>query len=104
MTHFPPFFKARKTEHTCEGETMTITCRNGIIFIEDAMFGRTQDGGVCQSTPTQDTDCTSTESKAIIKSKCDGKSECSINVENVKLGGDPCPGTHKYLEVHYICY
>lgn len=83
---------------------MTITCPNEIIFIEGAMFGRTQDGGVCQSTLIKDTDCTSTASKAIIKSKCDGKSECSIKVENNELGGDPCPGTHKYLEVHYICY
>lgn len=83
---------------------MTITCQNGIIFIEDAMFGRTQDGSVCRSDKIKDTNCTSRESKAIIKRKCDEVLECSIKVENDELGGDPCPGTHKYLEVHYICY
>lgn len=83
---------------------MTITCPNRFIFIEDAMYGRTQDGTECWHKLIQDTDCTSTKSKAIIKRKCDGVLECSIKVGNYELGGDPCPGTHKYLEVHYICY
>lgn len=83
---------------------MTITCPAGIIFIETAIYGRTQGIRVCPNSFIQDTKCTSTESQAIIKSKCDGKSECRINVANYELGGDPCPGTHKYLEVHYICH
>lgn len=83
---------------------MTITCPTGIIFIEEAMFGRTKNSSVCTDPRIFDTNCTSTESKAIIKSKCDGESECSIDVENGKLGGDPCPGTFKYLEVNFICY
>lgn len=83
---------------------MTITCPTGIIFIEKAIFGRTKDDSVCPPSLTTDTNCVSTESQAIIKSKCDGKSECSIKVENGKLGGDPCPGTYKYLEVNFICY
>lgn len=94
----------RKTEPTCEGKTMTITCPNEIIFIEDAMFGRTKNSSVCPHVQIKHTNCTSTRSEAIIKTKCDGKSECSVKVENDELGGDPCPGTHKYLEVHYICY
>lgn len=83
---------------------MTITCPNEIIFIEDAMFGRTKNSSVCPHVQIKHTNCTSTRSEAIIKTKCDGKSECSVKVENDELGGDPCPGTHKYLEVHYICY
>lgn len=83
---------------------MTITCPNGIIFIEDAMFGRTQDKRVCPHDQIKDTNCTSTESKAIIKRKCDGESTCSIKVDYNELGGDPCSGTYKYLEVNFICY
>lgn len=82
---------------------MTITCPTGIIFIEKAIFGRTKDDSVCPHSLTTDTNCVSTESQAIIKSKCDGKSECIINVNNDELGGDPCSGTYKYLEVNYIC-
>lgn len=98
------FFKARETELTCEGETMTITCRTGIIVIEKAIFGRTQDHNVCPHTNIIDTNCVSTTSEAKVKTKCDGVPECEVNVERNELGGDPCPGTYKYLEVHYICY
>lgn len=52
----------------------------------------------------KDTNCTSTTSEEIIKRKCDGESECIINVNNKELGEDPCPGTYKYLEVNFICY
>lgn len=85
---------------------MTITCPAGIIFIETAIYGRTEDDSVCPDPAIKDTynKCTSTESQAIIKSKCDGKSECRINVVNYELGGDPCPGTYKYLEVNFKCY
>lgn len=83
---------------------MKITCPTGTIFIEKAIFGRTKDGSVCPHQYIRDTNCISTESQAIIKSKCDGKSECIINVKNAELGEDPCPGTYKYLEVHYICH
>lgn len=83
---------------------MTITCPAGIIFIETAIYGRTEDGSVCPHLAIRDTNCASTESQAIIKSKCDGKSKCRINVENDELGGDPCPGTYKYLEVNFKCY
>lgn len=83
---------------------MTITCPTGIIFIEKAIFGRTKDSSVCFHPDINDTNCTSTKSEAIIKRKCDGESECIINVNNNELGGDPCPGTYKYLEVNFICY
>lgn len=97
------FFKAGETVLTCEDKTMTITCPSGIIFIEKAIFGRTQDSKVCPHRSISDTHCISTTSEAIVKTKCDGVPECEVNVERNELGGDPCPGTYKYLEVHYIC-
>ena len=33
---------------------------------------------------------------------CDSKGSCSIPANN-QVFGDPCYGTHKYLEVHYQC-
>lgn len=83
---------------------MTITCPNGIIFIEKAIFGRTQDGSVCPHSRIIDTYCTSTTSDAIVNTRCDGNSECSFNVTIMDLGGDPCPGSYKYLEVNFKCY
>lgn len=98
------FFKARNTELTCEKKMMTITCLTGIIFIEDAIFGRTKNSSVCPHDQIKNTNCTSTRSEAIIKTKCDGVPVCSVEVDYDKLGGDPCPGTYKYLEVNFICY
>ena len=34
--------------------------------------------------------------------KCQGNPLCSVSATN-EVFGDPCPGTHKYLEVNYVC-
>ena len=34
--------------------------------------------------------------------RCDGEAFCDIEV-NSGVFGDPCPNTHKYVEVHYAC-
>ena len=36
--------------------------------------------------------------------RCDNESSCSIGANKVDFNGDPCPGTKKYLEVHYECH
>ena len=35
--------------------------------------------------------------------RCNGKSQCITPVNSTVFGGDPCPGTRKYVEVHYLC-
>ncbi len=35
--------------------------------------------------------------------RCQGKIECSFEVNNSWYGTDPCVGTYKYLEVQYEC-
>ena len=35
-------------------------------------------------------------------SRCDGQRTCTMPV-NSRVFGDPCPNTHKYVEVHYAC-
>lgn len=86
----------------CEGKTMNLACPSGNIFIEKATFGRTEKE-VCKHDKIKTTNCTSTTSEAIVKKNCDGKPQCSIAV-NTTVFGDPCQGTHKYLEVNFICY
>lgn len=34
--------------------------------------------------------------------RCQNKPECIVYAKN-EVFGDPCPGTSKYLEVHYTC-
>ena len=34
--------------------------------------------------------------------RCDQQNSCSVPVSS-ELFGDPCPGTHKYVEIHYTC-
>lgn len=34
--------------------------------------------------------------------RCSGEQNCSIPVTN-EIFGNPCPGTPKYIEAHYIC-
>lgn len=92
------FFKGNET--VCENDKMTLTCQTGIIFIEKAMYGRTEDERVCPHVSILNTNCTSTKSENIVKETCNGKSECIIPV---KFNDDPCPNTYKYLEVTFIC-
>ena len=35
--------------------------------------------------------------------RCNGTQKCSVTASNVHFGGDPCPGTVKYLEIEYNC-
>lgn len=82
---------------------MNLTCTSGNIFVEKAMFGRTEDGRVCNHSQIQTTNCKSPDSEVKVKEICDGKPQCSIAV-NTTTFKDPCPGTYKYLDVNFICY
>ena len=35
--------------------------------------------------------------------RCDGKSKCVVSVDSMSFH-DACPGTLKYLEIHYACH
>ena len=35
--------------------------------------------------------------------RCDGRRSCAVSSTVSAFGDDPCPGTSKYLEVHYQC-
>ena len=35
--------------------------------------------------------------------RCNGQSDCGMVVNPINFGGDPCPGTSKYLSVEHRC-
>lgn len=39
----------------------------------------------------------------LMNSRCNLQANCSISVSDEQFGEDPCPGTLKYVEVHYEC-
>jgi hypothetical protein len=47
--------------------------------------------------------CRSSNSLQIVQGKCNGKAECQLHAVSSVFGGDPCPGTYKYLEIKYRC-
>lgn len=44
--------------------------------------------------------CCKTNNNPLLR--CDRLTSCSVPVSS-DLFGDPCPGTHKYVEIHYTC-
>ncbi|XP_030381870.1 latrophilin Cirl [Scaptodrosophila lebanonensis] len=42
------------------------------------------------------------KSLTVLNSRCANKRSCSV-LAATSMFGDPCPGTHKYLEAHYQC-
>lgn len=47
--------------------------------------------------------CIAHQTTRILQRRCDGEQDCSLPVNSNIFGGDPCPGTRKYVEVHYAC-
>ena len=41
--------------------------------------------------------------KKIIFRKCDRRDFCSVKATSAAMGGDPCPGVLKYIDVIYKC-
>lgn len=83
---------------------MNLTCPSGNIYIEKAIFGRTEAKNVCPDDRIKTTDCKSPNSEAVVKEKCERLPQCSIKVTTTVFKGDPCPGTYKYLKVNFICF
>lgn len=89
----------------CEGKFLYLDCpRSYKIQLLSANFGRTSKF-ICQSPNKTYTgiNCVSTKAKKIIYSKCDNKMFCSVKANSTVLGGDPCPGVVKYIDVIFKC-
>uniref|UniRef100_A0A8C7XR71 SUEL-type lectin domain-containing protein n=1 Tax=Oryzias sinensis TaxID=183150 RepID=A0A8C7XR71_9TELE len=98
-------FKYLQTDFTCvpAGNISSPLSGNGkVIMVLSAFYGR-QKRNVCNNCPlamSQNVNCG--HPTDLVAEKCDGKKRCNIKAAN-SVFGDPCKGTHKYLEVTYVC-
>ncbi len=49
--------------------------------------------------------CFTPGARATLGARCDGRTSCSVSPAEFSstVSADPCPGTDKYLEAHYLC-
>ncbi|KAJ8300113.1 hypothetical protein KUTeg_021632, partial [Tegillarca granosa] len=88
-------------EIVCEGNVANMRCTEGTIKIHSAMYGR-QDRQPCRDSNSNNINCSAGRAEDKVKNHCDGKTHCHLEASN-SVYGDPCPGTSKYLEVHWTC-
>ncbi|XP_041449113.1 LOW QUALITY PROTEIN: latrophilin Cirl [Drosophila obscura] len=93
-----------QTAYACEGKKLTIECEQGeLINLIRANYGRfsiticNDHGNVEWSV-----NCMFPKSLTVLNSRCAHKNSCSV-LAATSMFGDPCTGTHKYLEAHYQC-
>lgn len=95
---------AYETAYACEKKFLNIKCPdNNFISVVRANFGRFSIT-ICNEHGNVDwsVNCASQQSFSVLSKNCGGHPNCSISA-SIEIFGDPCPGTLKYLEVHYKC-
>lgn len=95
---------AYETAYACEKKFLKINCPDkNFISVVRANFGRFSIT-ICNEHGNVDwsVNCASQQSFSVLSKNCAGFSNCSISA-STEIFGDPCPGTLKYLEVHYKC-
>lgn len=93
-----------ETAYACEEKTLTIGCEPGyLINLIRANYGRFSIT-ICNDHGNVDwsVNCMSAKSLRVLYSRCSHKQNCSV-LASTNMFGDPCAGTHKYLEAHYQC-
>lgn len=93
-----------ETAYACEEKTLTVGCEPGyVISLIRANYGRFSIT-ICNDQGNVDwsVNCMSAKSLRVLYQKCLHKQNCSV-LATTNMFGDPCPGTHKYLEAHYQC-
>eukprot|EP00058_Branchiostoma_floridae_P005905 XP_002591393.1 hypothetical protein BRAFLDRAFT_86900 [Branchiostoma floridae] len=99
------FPTATNREIACEGLVINLRCpSHRVIFIEGANYGRT-DNLTCARNPRRmrNTNCRHPDSLKIMSDRCNSHSSCKVGALDATFGGDPCPKTYKFLEVHFKC-
>ncbi|KAM6928933.1 L-rhamnose-binding lectin SML-like [Lycodopsis pacificus] len=82
-----------------------LSCDIGVISVQAALYGRANNQTCSERRPQSqlaNTECSQEGTVDVLKSRCDGKRECELNM-NVVQTSNPCPGTTKYLETTYTC-
>ena len=93
-----------ETHYACEDSRLNITCGPGLhLNIIRANYGRFSIA-ICNNHGNTDwsVNCMSPRTLRVIRARCQGGAHCHVPVDST-IFGDPCPGTYKYIEVHYSC-
>ncbi|XP_053647210.2 latrophilin Cirl isoform X3 [Cherax quadricarinatus] len=93
-----------RTAYACEGTTLSIDCAPGnVINVIRANYGRFSIT-ICNAHGNTEwsVNCQSPRTHRVLAERCSGLDSCMVEVTS-QIFGDPCPGTHKYIEVHYSC-
>jgi len=89
------------TENICALRTRTFNCPYGSnMWIEEGMYGRLTNK-ICGYGSLRNMSCSS-DVTSVVRKSCQNKMVCKIQVTDA-VYGDPCPGTFKYLQIHYRC-
>ncbi|XP_029689129.1 L-rhamnose-binding lectin SML-like isoform X3 [Takifugu rubripes] len=92
---------------TCESpfNVHHLRCEKGVISVQAALYGRADTDTCSEGRPVgqlTNTACSQPGTEDLVKTRCDGKKECEINIRDVATP-DPCVGTFKYLDTNYTC-
>jgi len=105
------FVGTSRVDRICSGDDKKyadnkVSCPIGKINVTTAWYGR-RNSKFCKGDETALDICTGVGSVKNLKDKvgleCNGKSECTLEASDEYAGGDPCPGSSKYLQVIYEC-
>ncbi|TRY70742.1 hypothetical protein TCAL_12812 [Tigriopus californicus] len=92
------------TAYGCEGSRLQINCTDShYLDIIRANYGRFSIA-ICNDHGETDwsVNCMSPRTLRVIEARCSNEAFCDVPVDST-IFGDPCPGTFKYVEVHYAC-
>ncbi|XP_057685551.1 L-rhamnose-binding lectin CSL1-like [Corythoichthys intestinalis] len=94
---------------TCDSHRLNIHhlhCEDGVIQVEQAMYGRSSLAVCAAGRPPRklaNTQCARPGTLEDIRTRCNGKKTCDVNTRFFRKP-DPCRGTFKYLQTNYTCY
>jgi len=104
------FHTSQRIDRICEIEDdrfdNKIACEMGEINIVNAWYGR-RAPNICKGDRNRANICSGVGSIINLRNKvrveCNGQTECVLEATNEYAGGDPCPGSDKYIHVQYEC-
>ena len=86
----------------CSEETMTLTCAAPMVIrVDRAVYGH-YDNNVCPGLNAV-TNCHLDGDYDIVDGMCSGLGSCDVVVGHATFQSDPCPNSHKYLDLDYTC-
>ena len=91
----------------CEGKTATFSCGGRkVIHIGACWYGSpSTDPGYNQCPHSAKKNCAAVTGNCgpYLQGQCENKASCSVTINNVNMGGDPCPGVYKFGAIAAQC-